>query len=116
MRRGELYWADLKPRSGCEQAGRRPVLVVSHDGFNQAPRWNSLIVVPLTTAVQHRSATTVFLQSGTANLTRDCLVLGHQITTLDRSKFTQRIAALPQHLLQQVERAILRAVAITHRA
>ena len=37
MARGEVYWADLVPRSGSEQTGRRPVILVSHDGFNQTP-------------------------------------------------------------------------------
>ena len=32
--RGEIYWADLNPVRGSEQAGLRPVLVVSHDVFN----------------------------------------------------------------------------------
>ena len=35
MIRGEVYWADLKPRSGSEQSGRRPVLIISNDGFNR---------------------------------------------------------------------------------
>ncbi|RLE34887.1 MAG: hypothetical protein DRJ61_04255, partial [Acidobacteria bacterium] len=34
MKRGDLCWADLKPRSGSEQQGRRPVVIVSSDGFN----------------------------------------------------------------------------------
>jgi len=50
MKRGEVYWADLVPRSGSEQTGRRPVLVVSHDGFNQTAAWKSIIVVPITTS------------------------------------------------------------------
>jgi mRNA-degrading endonuclease toxin of MazEF toxin-antitoxin module len=37
MKRGEVYWATLAPRSGAEQAGQRPVIVVSRDAFNQAP-------------------------------------------------------------------------------
>ena len=32
--RGDVYWADLKPTKGREQAGRRPVLVISHEVFN----------------------------------------------------------------------------------
>jgi mRNA-degrading endonuclease toxin of MazEF toxin-antitoxin module len=35
MKRGDVYWADLVPRSGSEQTRRRPVIVLSHDGFNQ---------------------------------------------------------------------------------
>ncbi len=34
MKRGEIYWANLQPRSGSEQQGKRPVIVISHDGFN----------------------------------------------------------------------------------
>ena len=45
MKRGEVYWADLAPRSGSEQRGRRPVVVISHDAFNQTPGWRSIIVV-----------------------------------------------------------------------
>ena len=32
MKRGDVYWADLAPRSGSEQTGRRPVILVSSDG------------------------------------------------------------------------------------
>jgi mRNA-degrading endonuclease toxin of MazEF toxin-antitoxin module len=51
MKRGEVYWADLVPRSGSERAGRRPVILVSHDGFNQTPGWRSIIVVPMPTSL-----------------------------------------------------------------
>lgn len=51
MNRGEVYWADLVPRSGSGQRGRRPVVVISHDAFNQTPDWRSIIVVPLSTSV-----------------------------------------------------------------
>jgi mRNA-degrading endonuclease toxin of MazEF toxin-antitoxin module len=37
MKPSEGYRADLVPRSGSEQKGRRPVIIVSHDGFNQIP-------------------------------------------------------------------------------
>jgi len=41
MKRGDVYWADLAPRSGSEQQGRRPVIVISHDAFNQTQGWRS---------------------------------------------------------------------------
>jgi hypothetical protein len=41
-----VYRADLVPRSGSEQTGRHPVILMSHDGFNQTPGWRSMIVVP----------------------------------------------------------------------
>ena len=50
MKRGEIYLANLTPRSGSEQQGRRPVIVMSHDAFNQVPSWQSVIVVPVSTS------------------------------------------------------------------
>ena len=44
--RGEIRWADLNPVRGHEQAGERPVLVLSHDVFNE--RSGTVIAVALT--------------------------------------------------------------------
>lgn len=46
LRRGEIYWADLNPVRGAEQAGLRPVLVISHDIFNE--RSGTVIALALT--------------------------------------------------------------------
>ena len=51
MNRGEVYWANLTTRSGSEQTGRRCVIVVSHDEFNQTRGWRSVIIVPLSTSL-----------------------------------------------------------------
>lgn len=105
MRRGEVYWADLAPRSGSEQQGRRPVIVVSHDAFNQAQGWRSIIVVPLSTSAAQagRGPSAVLLPQGTAGLGNDSVALCHQVTTLDRSKLTERIGELNSMALRQVE-------------
>lgn len=50
IRRGEIRWADLDPVRGREQAGRRPVLVLSHDVFNE--RSGTVIAVALTSQPQ----------------------------------------------------------------
>jgi mRNA interferase MazF len=49
--RGEVWYADLSPTRDHEQAGTRPVLVVSADEFNRNAR-NLAVIVPLTTAVR----------------------------------------------------------------
>ena len=48
--RGEIRWADLNPIRGREQAGLRPVLVISHDVFNE--RSGTVIAVALTSQAQ----------------------------------------------------------------
>ncbi len=77
MKRGDVYWADLAPRSGSEQQGRRPVIVISHDAFNQTQGWRSIIVVPLSTsAVQAgRGPSAVLLPQGTASLGKESVAL-----------------------------------------
>ena len=105
MKRGEVYWAHLVPRSGSEQQGRRPVVVISHDAFNQTLGWRSIIVVPLSTsqAQARRGPSAVLLAQGAAGLAKESLALCHQVTTLDRSKLKQRIGALRPAELSQIE-------------
>lgn len=105
MMRGEVYWADLIPRSGSEQTGRRPVIVVSHEGFNRTPAWRSIIVVPISTAESQgrRGPTVVELPGGVAGLPKKSFAVCHQVTTLDRAKLTQRIGFLPPEFVREVE-------------
>lgn len=112
MRRGEIYWANLAPRSGSEQSGRRPVVIVSHDAFNESPGWRSLIVVPLSTSLTQaaRGPTVVSLRANTASLPRDSAALCHQVTTLDRSKLSQFIGTLPDAFLRRIEAGLAAAL------
>ncbi len=114
MKRGDIYWADLIPRSGSEQRGRRPVMIISHDGFNQTPSWHSIIVVPLSTSATQakRGPTVIPIQRGTSGLKKDSVVLCHQITTLDRSKLVERIGIISQDLLNEVETGLKIAMGI----
>ena len=112
MRRGEIYWAELVPRSGSEQTGRRPVVLVSHDGFNQTSGWRSVIVVPLTasSAQAGRGPTAVEIPGGVAGLSKTCCAICHQVTTLDRVKLKQRVGALPPRLLLEIEEGLRSAL------
>jgi len=112
MKRGEVYVAALQPRSGSEQRGTRPVIVVSHDGFNDVAAWRSVIVVPCSTsaAQARRGPTAVPLAKGTAGLKHEGVALCHQATTLDRSKLTRRIGALPEEALKEVNAGLLAAL------
>lgn len=114
MRRGDIYWADLAPRSGSEQSGRRPVVIVSHDGFNQTPGWRSITVVPISTsAIQaRRGPTVVSLPQGAGGLTRSSVALCHQVTTLDRAKLTQHVGTLSPELLTQIAEGLKAALDI----
>lgn len=112
MTRGDIYWAELPPRSGSEQAGRRPVIVVSHDGFNQARNWRSVIVVPMSTskAQARRGLTAVEIPAVASGLARPGIAVCHQVTTLDRSKLTRFTGRLSRELLSSVEEGLRAAL------
>lgn len=108
MKRGEIYWATLVPRSGSEQRGTRPVIVVSNDAFNVTPSWRSVIVVPVSTSASQlkRGPTAILLPIGSGGLTKESVALCHQVTTLDRAKLSTFVGSLPDSLLAQVEEGL----------
>jgi len=104
MMRGDVFWADVVPRSGSEQMGRRPVIVISNDLFNLKAGWQSIMVVPLSTSGRQarRGPTAVEIPATALGLARSGVALCHQVTTLDRSKLLKRIGALPPDALAEV--------------
>ena len=78
VKRGDVYWADIMPRSGSEQGGQGPVIILFHDAFNEVPAWRSVIVVPISTSAAQakRGPTTVYLPKGAGGLEeRQCCAL-----------------------------------------
>lgn len=112
MIRGDVWLADLAPRSGSEQRGRRPVVVVSHDAFNRTAAWRSVIVVPLSTSSRQapRGPTAVAIPRGAGGLARQSVALCHQVTTLDRGKLTRQLGALPLAELAAVAQGLKAAL------
>jgi len=112
MKRGDVYIADLAPRSGSEQQGRRPVIIVSHDGFNQAQGWRSIIVVPISTSTTQakRGVTAIEIPQGEGGLRQTRVALCHQVTTLDRAKLTKRLGSLSGPHLNQIEAGLKAAM------
>lgn len=115
MKRGDIFWARLAPRSGSEQQGYRPVVVVTRDSFNLSPKWQSVIVVPISTsqAQAKRGLTGIFLPLGSGGLHKDSVALCHQVTTLDRTKFGPFIGSLDPQLLSQVDTGLKNALQLS---
>jgi mRNA interferase MazF len=115
MVRGEIYFVDLQPRSGSEQTGRRPCIVVSTDAFNQVRGWRSITVVPLTSSErwQIQSPTTVLFTAGDCGLPKNCAALAHQITTIDRDKVLGgKIGSLTSDKLCELNQALTNYLAL----
>jgi mRNA interferase MazF len=88
--RGNIYWADLNPVIGSEQDGLRPVLVLSHNVFNQ--RSGTVIAVALTSQPQ-RAAFPLTLELNEKNLPKKSWVKISQIRTLSIKRIGKKIAA-----------------------
>lgn len=101
IRRGEIRWADLDPVRGREQAGRRPVLVLSQDIFNE--RSGTVIAVALTSQPQRAGfPLTLLLSSGT--LPKQSWAKISQIRTLSTERVGDLLGeASPEELAQIVE-------------
>ena len=98
--RGEIRWADLNPVRGREQAGLRPVLVLSHDVFNE--RSGTVIAMALTSQSQ-RAGFPLTLELGSRGLPKKSWLKISQVRTLSAERIGKRIGrASPE----EVERAV----------
>ena len=99
--RGEIRWADLNPTRGHEQAGQRPVLILSNDIFNE--RSGTVIAVALTSQPQ-RAGFPLTLELSSLELPRRSWVKISQIRTLAVERIGKVIGrASPEELAQVIE-------------
>ena len=99
--RGDIVWAALDRARGHEQAGRRPVLVISHDIFNE--RSGTVIAMAITSQPQ-RAGFPLTLALGSGTLLKPSWVKISQIRTLSVDRLGKRIGRVsPEELLQVVE-------------
>jgi mRNA interferase MazF len=99
--RGEIRWAALNPTRGKEQAGQRPVLILSHDVFNE--RSGPVIAVALTSQPP-RAGFPLTLELTTPRLPKRSWVKISQIRTLATERIGNRLGrASPEELAQVLE-------------
>jgi mRNA interferase MazF len=99
--RGEIRWADLNPTRGREQAGQRPVLILSQDIFND--RSGTVIAVALTSQPQ-QAGFPLTLELQTKGLPKKSWIKISQIRTLAVERIGQRLGKVsPEELAQVIE-------------
>jgi mRNA interferase MazF len=106
MRRGDVYQADLNPVQGSEQAGTRPVIIVSRDAINE----NSpvIIVVPLTGAENKSKLypTHILLNAGTGGLTKDSIALAEQVRAITKTRLRVNVGQLRHDHMRLISTAL----------
>jgi len=97
--RGEVRWADLNPVRGHEQAGLRPVLILSHDIFNE--RSETVIAVAITSQPQ-RAGFPLTLELRTGNLPKQSWIKISQIRTLSTERIGKLLGRISEEELNQI--------------
>ncbi len=97
--RGNIYWADLSPVIGSEQGGLRPVLILSHDVFNE--RSGTVIAVALTSQLQ-RARFPLTLGLTDPKLPKKSWIKISQIRTLSVKRIGKRVARASSEELASV--------------
>ncbi len=98
--RGEVRWADLNPVRGSEQAGNRPVLILSQDIFNE--RSGTVIALAITSQPQ-RAGFPLTLELKTVQMPKRSWVKISQIRTLAVERIGNKIGrAAPEEIAQVI--------------
>lgn len=96
-----IFVASLDPTAGSEQAGRRPVLVISRERLNQMlPVVNVLPITSRKSPQRTIYPNEVLLLAGTSGLALDSIVLCYQIRTLDKRRLDRHIGDLNDQVLR----------------
>jgi len=99
--RGEVRWAALDPTRGHEQSGRRPVLILSADVFNE--RSGTVIAVALTSQPQ-RAGFPLTLELGSTRLPKPSWIKISQIRTLSVERIGGKLGAVsPEEVARVIE-------------
>lgn len=103
--RGNLYFADLDPVIGSEQAGRRPVLVIQNNTGNRFSPTLIIASVSSKPDVKPKLPTHCFIKPGEI-LKQPSLVLLEQIRTIDKSRLQGFIGQVDDSCMKEVDHAL----------
>ena len=113
VKRGEVYFVTLDPVKRREQAGNRPVLVVSADAINAVPLVVTIIVGTKGANQTRDYPTNVRVTPGESGLPEETVFLGFQIRSLDPGRFrTPAVGVLPPARMAEVDLALRRVLSL----
>lgn len=105
MKRGDIYYADLRPVVGSEQGGIRPVLIVQNDIGN---RHSPTVICAAITSQMHKAKlpTHVELDCSRYDLAKDSVVLLEQLRTIDKARLKDKVCHLDAQILDRIDKAL----------
>lgn len=106
IRRGDIYYADLRPVVGSEQGGVRPVLIIQNDvGNKHSP---TVICAAITSRMNKAKLPThVELNTKRCAMIKDSVILLEQLRTIDKQRLREKICHLDEELQERVDEALM---------
>lgn len=106
MKRGDIYYADLRPVVGSEQGGIRPVLIVQNDvGNKHSP---TVICAAITSKMNKAKLPThIELNSNIYDMDKDSVVLLEQLRTIDKKRLGNKVCHLDKDIMRRVNHALM---------
>ena len=108
IRRGDIYYADLRPVVGSEQGGVRPVLIM---GNRHSP---TVICAAITSRMSKAKLPThVVIDSRCCSIVKDSVVLLEQLRTIDKQRLREKVCHLEEDMIRQIDEALRVSLDIT---
>lgn len=106
IKRGDIFYADLRPVIGSEQGGIRPVLIIQNDiGNKHSP---TVICAAITSKMNKAKLPThVELDSQKYEIVKDSVILLEQLRTIDKKRLKDKVCHLDEEILKKVNQALL---------
>ncbi|MFR2719605.1 MAG: type II toxin-antitoxin system PemK/MazF family toxin [Ruminococcus sp.] len=105
IRRGDIFYADLRPVIGSEQGGIRPVLIIQNDVGN---RHSPTVICAAITSKMNKAKlpTHIEIDASSYDIVRDSGILLEQLRTIDKQRLKDKVCHLDERILSQVNRAL----------
>ena len=105
IRRGDIYYADLRPVIGSEQGGVRPVLIIQNDTGN---RHSPTVICAAITSRMNKAKlpTHVELKADRCQMVKDSVILLEQLRTIDKQRLKEKVCHIDEELLKKVDCAL----------
>ena len=105
IKRGDIYYADLRPVIGSEQGGVRPVLIIQNDTGN---RHSPTVICAAITSRMNKAKlpTHVVFDAEKYRLVKNSVVLLEQVRTIDKKRLKEKVCHLDNEILKKVDRAL----------
>lgn len=106
MKRGDVFYADLRPVIGSEQGGIRPVLIIQNDiGNKHSP---TIICAAITSKMNKAKLPThIELSAEKYEMEKDSVILLEQLRTIDKKRLKDKVCHLDSDIMEKVDKALL---------